>query len=124
MKIILKKIDGDEIVLKNCKSYEQLDKIIASFSSSGEIIEELGLDIETTDIIILDNNGGQIDFNPGLLNIVLSYYEQNKGDEFIKWIYDSSVESPYGEKNKSTLYQFFNGRLLVLLKMKNQIVRI
>ena len=91
MKIILS-TPNENILLKNCKSYIELDKILSHFSSKEEILFRLGYDEDEARISVLDNNGLEIPYNSKLIRSVLSFYEKDKGNEFVDWIYDSSKE--------------------------------
>ena len=110
MKIILS-TPNENILLKNCKSYIELDKILSHFSSKEEILFRLGYDEDEARISVLDNNGLEIPYNSKLIRSVLSFYEKDKGNEFVDWIYDSSKEKEFCDKNSGKLRQYFPNKL-------------
>lgn len=110
MKIILS-MPEENILLKNCKSYVELDTILSHFSSKEDIVLRLGLEDEA-ELRVLDNNGNDIAYNSDLIRSTLSFYEKNKGDEFVDWIYDSSKDKKTCDKNGTKLRQYFLNKLM------------
>ena len=104
---------GEEIVLKKYNSYLDLDKDLSSFNDKEELMEKIGLDPEVDNITILDNNGNIIDYDFKVARESLSFYEQKKGDEFIRWIFYSACNN-YHNKNK--LLSFFSDRIIDFTK--------
>ena len=113
MKIILKTLD-DEVLLKKCTSYLDLDKTLSSFSSKKDMLDKLGLNEEMDEIIVLDNNGKQIDYDPDILRKTLSFYEKGKCEDFIEWIYRCNSELDLSKLNGDKLEKYFIGRLNTL----------
>lgn len=104
---------GEEIVLKKYTSYLDLDKDLSSFDSIEEIMSKMGLDPRGDSITILDNNSKPINYNFKVARETLSFYEQKKGDEFVRRIFYSACEN-YHNKNK--LFSFFSDRLIDFTK--------
>lgn len=106
---------GERILLKNYKSYLELDKDFLSFKSKEDLLVKLGLEPNIDDIYIIDNNDKEIDFDYQIIRTTLGFYEQKKCDEFTRWIFNSACDN-YHNKNK--LFAFFNDRLI---KLNNEI---
>ena len=111
---------GEEILLKNYNSYLELDRTLFSFESKEDLMKKLNLDLETDNIYVLDNNGKIMDNDPKMIRTVLSFYEQGKGEEFVKWIYSGISEKDYGWSNKGTLARYFSDRQLEFTKGKTE----
>lgn len=109
MKVFLKHED-DKILLKNYKSYQEMDHDLLQFSSEEELIRKLGLRLETDEIIIEDNNNNKVVYDFNAERAALSFYEDKKGDEFVSWIYRSGFEIP-SNKRRYKLLAFFEDRL-------------
>jgi hypothetical protein len=107
---------GKKILLKNYTSYLSLDKTLSSFESKESLMNRLGLDLEQDNIYIEDNNGKEMEFNPNVLRTVLSFYEQGRGEDFVKWIYSGISDPNYGWKNKGKLTHYFCERQLDFIK--------
>lgn len=110
MKIILRTLK-DEILLKNCRSYLELDKILSYFASKEEIVARLNYNDDEAKILVLDNNGNEIPYSSDIIRATLSFYEQEKGEEFINWIYESSSKGENSGYNSGRIHYFFLGRL-------------
>lgn len=110
MKIILRTLD-DEVLLSNYNSYLELDKTLSSFSSKKDFLDKLGIEEELGEIVVLDNNGKEIDYNPELLRTTLSFYKKGKGYEFARWIYQGSSEKEQAPQNEDKLALYFLDRL-------------
>lgn len=119
MRIILS-TPNNKILLKNCKSYLELDKIISAFSSKNEIIAKLDLD-EDAELIVLDNDGKQIVCDCDLIRKTISFYEQDKGNEFIDWIYEGSQGDEYGANNRGRLHEYFLNSMNDLANENNKL---
>ena len=105
---------GEEIVLKKYTSYLELDKDLSSFDSSEELMGKMGFDPSIDDsITVLDNNGKPIDYDFKAARETLSFYEQRKGDEFVRWIFYSARNNYH---NKKKLIAFFDDRVLDFTK--------
>lgn len=104
---------GEEIVLKKYTSYLDLDKDLSSFDSIEEIMSKMGFDPRGDSISILDNNGNPLNYDFKVARETLSFYEQKKGDEFVRRIFYSACDN-YHNKNK--LFAFFSDRIVDFTK--------
>ena len=104
---------GEEIVLKKYTSYLELDKDLSSFNNYEDLMKKIGLDSKIDSITILDNNKNAVDYDFETARKSLSFYEQKKGDEFVRWIFYSACNN---YRNKNRLLSFVNDRILDFTK--------
>ena len=64
---------GERILLKNYKSYLELDKDFLSFKSKEDLLVKLGLEPNIDDIYIIDNNDKEIDFDYQIIRTTLGF---------------------------------------------------
>lgn len=107
---IIAEYKGEEIVLKKYTSYLELDKDLLSFEDKKDLMGKLGLDKRTDDIYILDNNGHFVIYDPEIVRTTLSFYENKKGDEFVRWIFYSACNTHDKGLNKNKLSKYFMNR--------------
>lgn len=112
---VVAEYNGEEIILKRYNSYLDFDRDLSQFHSLEELKAKLDLSDDDS-IRILDNNNNPIYFNSDIIRKTLSYYENNKGDQFINWIIDSAREN---DIDRTKLIIFFSDRLFDFTKGKD-----
>lgn len=110
---VIAKCKGEEIVLKKYNSYLDLDKDLSQFHSIDELKAHLSFEDEDNISVLYKDKIVPLNFD--MMKKTISYYENNKGDEFVDWI----LESVDSKEDRKILSVFFDDRLLGFTK--NQI---